>query len=85
MSSSAQPLAAEPLTRRAFATFGEVLEAEGAELRMINEGKTQRFRALAHIDAASEGGRPVVSLLRARRRELLVRMLERHPLGSQSF
>jgi ureidoglycolate lyase len=52
---------------------------------MINEGTTQQFHALAHIDAASEGGRPVVSLLRARRRELLVRMLERHPLGSQSF
>jgi ureidoglycolate lyase len=84
-SAPARPLAAEPLTREAFAPFGEVLEVEGAELRMINEGNTLRFHGLAHVDAASEGGKPIVSLLRASRRELIVRMLERHPLSSQMF
>jgi ureidoglycolate lyase len=81
----ARPLAAEPLTREAFAPFGEVVEVEGAELHMINEGTTKRFHALGHVDAASEGGRPVVSLFRASYREMRVRMLERHPLSSQLF
>jgi ureidoglycolate lyase len=79
-------LKVEPLTRAAFAPFGEVLEAAGAELRMINEGTTERYHALAHADVGTGGG-AIISLFRANRRPLpiQIRMLERHPLGSQAF
>jgi len=80
-------LAIEPLTRAAFAPFGEVLEMAGASPRMINEGTTERYHALAQVDVGSESGKAIVSLFRASRRPLpiLIGMLERHPLGSQAF
>jgi len=81
------PLKIEPLTRAAFEPFGEVMETAGAELRMINEGTTERYHALAHADVSKERGKAIVSLFRANRRPLpiLIAMLERHPLGSQAF
>ena len=80
-------LTIEPLTRAAFAPFGEVIETAGAEKRIINEGTTERFHALAHADVTAGAGKAIVSLFHANRRPFpfLVRMLERHPLGSQAF
>ncbi len=77
----------EPLTRAAFAPFGEVIETVGAERRMINEGTTERFHALATADVHAEGGAAILSLFRTNQRPFpfVVRMLERHPLGSQAF
>ena len=85
------PLAAlpvEPLSAAAFAPFGEVVEPAAAkQVYAINEGTAQRFHDLATLDCGAEGGRVIVSLFRAAARELpfAVRMLERHPLGSQAF
>ena len=80
-------LAVEPLTKAAFAPWGEVIERAGAEVRVINDGTTDRLHALAGVDVAAQGGRPIVSIFAGRRRPfpLEVAMLERHPLGSQSF
>lgn len=78
----------EPLTREAFAPFGDVIEAaSAARTYAINAGTTTRFHDLASIDTEREGGRPLLSLFRAQPRELpfAVTMLERHPLGSQAF
>ena len=80
-------LEVEPLTKAAFAPWGEVIERDGAELRSINEGTTDRLHALAGVDVVAGGGRPIVSIFAGRRRPfpLSIAMLERHPLGSQSF
>ena len=85
--SGAKRLTIEPLTKMAFAPFGDVIEAVGAERRLINEGTTERYHALAHADASDQGGHAIISLFRANRRPFpfAVRMLERHPLGSQAF
>lgn len=82
-----RPVTIEPLTRAAFAPYGEVIETAGAERRVINEGTTERFHALAYADVGADGGIAILSLFRARRRDFpfTVRMLERHPLGSQAF
>lgn len=88
MSGEPVTLAIEPLTRTAFAAFGDVIEADGAaRTYAINAGTTMRFHDLATIDTTRDGGRPVMSLFRAQPRPLpfLVRQLERHPLGSQAF
>jgi ureidoglycolate lyase len=85
--SSPRPLVIMSLTRTAFAPYGEVIEADGAERRIINEGTTERFHALATADVTAQGGAAILSIFRAKRRgfPFEVRMLERHPLGSQSF
>ena len=78
---------AEPLTRAAFAAFGDVIEAEGLDAMDINGGKTARFDDLARIETAGEGARPAISLFHTLpyALPLLAQELERHPLGSQAF
>ena len=76
-----------PLTREEFAPFGEVLETDGAERRLINAGSTVRFHDLARVDVAARGGYPLINLFRAQPLPLplTVRIMEQHPLGSQAF
>lgn len=82
-----QALKLETLTPAEFAPFGVVLDKDIAEKRMINEGTTERFHALAMADTESEGGRTILSLFRGQPRAFPYRitMMERHPLGSQAF
>ncbi|MBN3852286.1 ureidoglycolate lyase [Paraburkholderia sp. Ac-20340] len=82
-----QALQLEPLTREAFAPFGDVIELDGARHFPINGGTTERFHDLAHIDVGEAGGRPLVSVFRAQPRTwpVAITMMERHPLGSQAF
>ena len=77
----------QPLTRAAFAPFGDVIETPGASHFAINSGFAERFHDLACIDVTSAGGRPLVSIFRAQPRELPLRLtlMERHPLASQAF
>jgi ureidoglycolate lyase len=80
-------LTIEPLTRAAFEPFGDVIELEGAKQIPINLGTTIRFHDLARIDVEDDGGRAIVNLFRGQPRALPfeVKMMERHPLGSQAF
>ena len=80
-------LAPEPLTAEAFAPFGSVIEASDEAVKLdINQGHAIRYDRLADIDVADEDGVGAISLFRARPLgELVLRMFERHPLGSQSF
>ena len=80
-----------PLTKVAFAHFGDVIETDGAERIMINDGTTERFHNLADIDVSAEGGVPIVSIFRGNSwpkdnsGRIEIKMMERHPLGSQAF
>jgi ureidoglycolate lyase len=76
-----------PLTKEAFAPFGDVIEPDPASVRMINGGTTERHHALAAPEAAGEGARIILNIFRGepRRFPYAVDMMERHPLGSQSF
>jgi ureidoglycolate lyase len=80
-------IAIEPLTKAAFAPFGDVVEAAGAERIRINQGFAERADGLARIDVATDGGSVNVSLFgaKARPRPIAVKLMERHPLGSQLF
>lgn len=84
---TARQLPVEPLTKTAFAPFGDVIETSGAQEFNINEGTTTRFHDLAAVDVVRDGGKPILSIFRAtpRRQPILIRMMERHPLGSQAF
>ncbi|WP_099867391.1 ureidoglycolate lyase [Pararhizobium haloflavum] len=80
-------IAIEPLTRKAFAPFGDVIEMEGAVRFPINAGRCTRFHDLARIETAGEGARPIISIVRGEPYDLPLEltMVERHPFGSQAF
>ncbi|OWV93146.1 ureidoglycolate hydrolase [Rhizobium sp. R72] len=76
-----------PLTKSAFAPFGDVIEADPATMRYINNGTTERFHALAVAEAVGEGARVIINLFRGQPRVFPyeIGLMERHPFGSQSF
>jgi len=80
-------LSIEPLTKQAFAPFGEVIETNGVVPLSINQGYAKRFNDLANIDVAAEGGQTSISWFVASMRPapIAIRLMERHPLGSQLF
>lgn len=78
----ASPLRPEPLTARAFAPFGRVIEADPATAREINQGYATRFHALAEVETDAA---VILSIFRGRPRPPVIAMLERHPLGGQAF
>jgi ureidoglycolate lyase len=80
-------LTTEPLSRDAFAPFGQVIEMEGAHHYPINSGNCERYHDLARVELGGVHARPLISLLRSRHftLPLELRMVERHPLGSQAF
>lgn len=75
----------EPLSRQAFAPFGDVVETDGAQHYTINQGFAERFNDLANVDVGD--GETCVSIFEARARALPMSLvlMERHPLGSQMF
>ncbi|MBB3285333.1 MULTISPECIES: ureidoglycolate lyase [unclassified Rhizobium] len=77
----------QPLTRVAFFPYGEVIEMEGAYNYAINAGKCVRYHDLAKVETIGEKARAMISLLRGEpyRLPLELKMVERHPLGSQAF
>lgn len=83
----AERLNVRPLTREAFAPYGDVIETGGAHAYPINNGTTMRFHDLAAVDVAADGGRPLVNIFRGQpfAPPLTIKMVERHPLGSQAF
>lgn len=87
MNPSADPVVIAPLSRNAFAPFGQVISMEGAERQAINAGMTDRYADLARIELAGESPRPIISIFRGKHYDLPLRptLMERHPLGSQAF
>lgn len=80
-------LTPQPLTREAFAPFGDVIEASDAALHFtINGGNTERYHDLATIEPGTDG-KVIVSIFRGQPRQFpfTVEMMERHPRGSQAF
>ncbi|GAB2463506.1 ureidoglycolate lyase [Comamonas humi] len=90
---AAQPAAAthrlrvQPLTAQAFADFGEVIDSAGHAPIPINNGMTERYHALARVDTGGAEGHALINLFHALpyALPLLLKEMERHPLGSQAF
>ena len=75
---------AQPLTKDAFAPFGDVLDATG-DFRLINEGMCRRHHDRATLDFGD--ARAGISIFKAEPRTLpyTFDLIERHPEGSQAF
>lgn len=82
------PVIAKPLNAIDFAPFGEVISTINAPTQLdINYGNTIRFHDLASIDFTAKGGRPGISIFRAKPlpQPIKIAVMERHPLSSQAF
>ena len=77
---------AEPISVKAFAPYGDILECTGSPDKIINQGKCGRFHDRAQLDFG-EDGRAGISVFHAEIRSLpySLDLLERHPDGSQAF
>lgn len=81
-------LRAAPLTREAFASFGDVIQTDDSVRHFpINGGTTMRYHDLASVQLLGDDARPAVSIFRSRpyAPPIELELLERHPLGSQAF
>jgi ureidoglycolate lyase len=80
-------LVARPLTREAFAPFGDVIDDTGPTRMMINGGKAERVHDLATAEAAGPNARVIMSIFRGTPYAfpLKLALVERHPFGSQAF
>ena len=80
-------LSIEPLSRAAFAPFGQVIAIDGAEHFPINGGLTARYHDLAKVELGGVHPRPLISIFRGQpcALPLTLRLVERHPIGSQAF
>ena len=76
-----------PLTSADFKPFGDVIEAGNSQTRSINEGNTTRYHNLAELDLSAEGGKPGLNIFRSRPipQPMILELMERHPLSSQTF
>jgi len=77
----------ETLNRDAYAPFGQVIETEGAHHYPINGGMTERYHDLAKVELGGVHARPRTSIAKGQfyGLPLELKMMERHPLGSQAF
>ncbi len=77
----------EPLTREAFAPYGDVIEKPGARVLSTNGGQAERYHDLARMTAGRPDARTLVSIFHSRpfAMPLRVALMERHPISSQAF
>lgn len=88
MSNNTQTVTPKPLTREAFSTFGDVIEANAeAQVFAINNGFTQRYHDLAKVDVSDNAGHAIINIFRSTplAQPIAIKMMERHPHGSQAF
>lgn len=80
-----QTIKLQPITTKAFAPFGDILDSDGNADKIINQGNCERFHDRARLDF--HDGTAGISLFRAKIRTLPLEleMMERHPDGSQAF
>lgn len=78
-------IATQPLTKTAFAPYGDVLEAVGAADKLINQGRCGRFHDQASLDFGD--GQAGISIFKSEICVLPIKLelVERHPEGSQAF
>lgn len=78
----------KPLTKAAFSAFGDVIEAgEDSKKIAINDGFTQRYHDLAKVDVNDNDGHTLINIFRSTplAQPIAIKMMERHPHGSQAF
>ena len=78
----------EVITMEAFLPFGHLIDKKHATTKyLINQGTTERHHKLSELNLNNEGGTPTISIFSGTPRALPIeiKIMEKHPIGSQSF
>jgi len=77
----------KPLTREAFAPYGDVIDKGGTCVFSTNGGQAERYHDLARLVPGRADARTLVSIFHSRPFPLPIQILlmERHPISSQAF
>lgn len=80
-------ISCQPLTAEGFSRFGLVIDPNGVEPELINDGTTKRFSDLAALDLNTDAAKPRIGIYASRARSfpLQIAKLERHRQSSQVF
>jgi len=75
------------ITRKNFAIYGDLISSEDINPIDINAGYAKRFDDLTNINTSKDGGKTIVSIFSALKRNfpMKIDMMEKHPLASQAF
>ena len=75
------------ITNKNFKKFGEVISTKKIKPININNGYAKRFDNLCKINTSLKKGNTIVSIFSAKKRKfpMNIKMMEKHPLGSQAF
>ena len=88
MNNKIKTITPKALTSQAFSAFGDVIEAHDDNHKIaINDGYTQRYHDLAEVDVNDQGVRALINIFRSTPlpQPIAIKMMERHPKGSQAF
>ena len=75
------------ITQKNFKKFGDVISTKKIKSININDGYAKRFDNLCRINTSSKKGKTIMSIFSAKKRKfpMNIKMMEKHPLGSQAF
>ena len=75
------------ITLKNFRKFGDLISTKKIRPININNGYAKRFDNLCRINTSLKKGKTIVSIFSAKKRKFPVniKMMEKHPLGSQAF
>ena len=75
------------ITRKNFQKFGDLISIKKKKSININDGYAKRFDNLCSINTSSKKGKTIMSIFSAKKRKfpMKIKMMEKHPLGSQAF
>ena len=75
------------ISRKNFKKFGDLISTKKNRPININNGYAKRFDNLCKINTSLKKGNTIMSIFSAKKRKfpMNIKMMEKHPLGSQAF
>ena len=75
------------INHKNFKKFGDLISTRKKKAIKINNGYANRYDNLCNISTSIKNGNTIVSIFSAKKRKfpMNIKMMEKHPLGSQAF
>ena len=78
----------EKINKKKFLSFGHLIQKNNCVKEFnINQGTTKRFHQISNLELNLEKGEPSISIFEGnpRPRPILIKIMEKHPLATQTF
>ena len=78
----------EKINKKKFLPFGHLIQKNNCLKEFnINQGTTKRFHQISNLELNLENGEPSISIFEGtpRPRPILIKIMEKHPLATQTF